>query len=119
MSAPRRALDRHISESEWQREVIAIAHAGGWSVMHVRRSRSSHLTATSLAGWPDLVLFRPGRLLFRELKRDGGKLRPEQAEVLDGLAAAGADVDVWRPADRAKVEATLRGSRLLGAWTGR
>lgn len=96
-----------MTEAEFQRKVLTIAADYGWQTMHVRRSRASHFTPTSIAGWPDLVLWRD-RILYRELKRDGGKLRPEQAEVIASLTAAGADVEVWTPSDLPAIVATLQ-----------
>lgn len=51
-------------------------------------------------GWPDWTIVGR-RLLFRELKTDGGELRPEQSRVRNLLLAAGQDWAVWRPADLA------------------
>lgn len=79
--------------------------------MHVRRSvvrEGRWATATSTAGWPDLVLWRPGSLLFVEVKTDVGRVTSDQRAVLDSLAAAGAEVHVWRPRDFDDVETRLR-----------
>ena len=53
----------------------------------------------SVKGWPDWTIRGPRGVLFRELKSQRGRVEPEQREWLDALAAAAADVDVWRPAD--------------------
>lgn len=58
-----------------------------------------HDSRKSQGGWPDDVLVGPGGILFRECKREGEEPRPDQVVVLDLLAAAGADVGVWRPSD--------------------
>ena len=92
-------------EAEWQQQVIELATLSGWIVYHTHDSRHS------AAGFPDLVLARPGELLMRELKTDIGKVRPEQQAWLDALQAAGADVDVWRPRDTAAVIERLRRRR--------
>jgi len=47
-------------------------------------------------------------VLFRELKTDAGRLTPQQAQVLDELAAAGADAGVWRPRDFGRIKEELR-----------
>lgn len=86
--------------------VVELAHTLGWDHNHTRRARgrggrgAGWVTPTSKRGWPDLVLWHPRqqRVLFVELKADDGKVTPEQAEVLAGLWAAGAEVGVWRPA---------------------
>lgn len=57
--------------------------------------RSQH----SPSGFPDDVIVGPARMIYRELKREGRDPTAKQQEWLDGLAAIGADVGVWRPAD--------------------
>ncbi|HEV2256109.1 MAG TPA: VRR-NUC domain-containing protein [Streptosporangiaceae bacterium] len=59
----------------------------------------THDARRSPKGFPDLVLAGPGGVLFRELKTQRGQPTPEQQQWLDALAAANADVDIWRPAD--------------------
>ena len=49
-------------------------------------------------GWPDWVIVGTD-VLFRELKDDHSRLRPEQRRVGYLLQAAGADWAVWRPED--------------------
>lgn len=53
----------------------------------------------SPAGFPDEVIVGSNGTLFRELKRQSEKPTVAQQEWLDGLAAAGQDAAVWRPAD--------------------
>ena len=60
---------------------------------HTRDSRGSH------HGWPDWVLSGPRGVLFRELKRQGGRTTPEQDDWLDSLAGNGLDAGIWRPSD--------------------
>ncbi|MCI0583396.1 MAG: hypothetical protein L0227_11025 [Chloroflexi bacterium] len=96
----------------------------GWDYMHIRpgmfaggKWRTS--TSGTLAAWPDhvLVRVRDRRLIFAELKRELGKVTPEQEHVLGilrSLEVAPADRDtvafafgpftaveiyVWRPSD--------------------
>ncbi len=100
------------TEAELQQQVVELARIAGWRVMHVRRSIGKGrrwTTATSVVGWPDLVLWRPGQFLAVELKTDTGMLTVEQAAVLDGLRAAGVDTRVWRPRDFDEIQATLTG----------
>jgi hypothetical protein len=59
----------------------------------------THDSRRSPRGYPDLTLCGLGGVAFRELKAQQGKVSREQQVWLDALAAAGADVDVWRPAD--------------------
>jgi hypothetical protein len=91
-----------VTEAQWQAQVVQLASLLGWSSYHVHDSRRTN------PGWPDLVLWRPGdRILFRELKTNIGRIRPEQAAVLRSLADAGADTGVWRPRDFDEVRAVL------------
>lgn len=103
------------TEASFQAQVVDLAHLCGWRTMHVRRTvgrrngRPAWQTATSIDGWPDLCLWRPGWFLAVELKTDRGRLTAAQAEVLASLRDAGVDVRVWRPADWPDIEATLKG----------
>lgn len=103
-------LAHAISEAAFQSTVIELAQLAGWTVMHVRASkgkRDEWVTSTSVPGWVDLVLWRPGQILFRELKSEKGKTTPEQDAVLASLTAAGCDAGVWRPSDWDDVERLL------------
>lgn len=100
-----------VAEADFQRTVVDLAALFGWEAMHVRRSvvrGQRWATATSVPGWPDLTLWRPGELLFAELKADRGRVTDDQQRVLDSLAAAGQEVHVWRPRDWPALEARLR-----------
>ncbi len=92
-----------LAESDWQAQVVEVAQRYGWQVQHHRKSlagtNGGWVTATTIPGWPDLTLYRPGRILFRELKTNTGRVSPEQRVVLRDLKAAGCDVQVWRPRD--------------------
>ncbi|MCK9249990.1 MAG: VRR-NUC domain-containing protein [Solirubrobacteraceae bacterium] len=106
-----------LTEAGWQAQVIGIARVGGWCVYHPPDNRPGgrtgrpQRTIPEATGWPDLVLVRDGELLVRELKTDRGRLGPGQQDWLDRLAACGVDVAVWRPRDRADVEARLLAPR--------
>jgi hypothetical protein len=54
------------------------------------------------------------RLVAAELKTEQGRLGPGQREWLAALAAVGAEVAVWTPADWPQIEATLRGQLVIG-----
>src|ERR1700728_2011021 len=51
----------------------------------------------SRAGFPDWVFCGVSGVLFRELKREGKKPTPPQAEWLVALQRAGQNAGVWRP----------------------
>jgi hypothetical protein len=102
-----------VSEADWQRTVVETAEALGWVVCHTRRSfggmGQGWVTATTLKGWPDLVLIRPPRLVFAELKKESGRLTDDQRRVLELLSKCdGAETHVWRPSDWHEVAAVLR-----------
>jgi hypothetical protein len=82
-----------ITEREFQKQVLQLASMLGWRAYHPQLSKWSE------KGWPDLVLARPPRLLFVELKSDRGKVSPHQDEWLRLLTACGQEAAVWRPAD--------------------
>jgi hypothetical protein len=89
-----------MSEAHLQQAVTQLATwlgLGWWHDTDSRKNRS---------GLPDLIITgraRDGRvaILWRELKRHDGTLRPAQQAWGDCLIAAGADWAVWRPADLA------------------
>lgn len=85
-----------VREKDWQATVEDLAALFGWELRyHTRDSRGS------VAGFPDLVLIRGSELLIAELKTDAARSRvtPAQQAWLDGFAACGVEVHVWRPRD--------------------
>jgi hypothetical protein len=115
----------NVTERDFQKRIETTATMFGWSFMHISESTKrvrrggKYLSVPDPAcqGWPDLTLAHPrsGRLLFREVKTDKGKLTPEQEQWLRTLAACGQDVAVWRPRDWANIvnELTERGGDVL------
>ena len=59
-------------EADFQQRVTDLADAHGWDWQHCRQPRQDR------PGFPDLVLWHPGRglVLFRELKHEYGKVTP-------------------------------------------
>ena len=100
------------TEAQFQAAIVELAHLCGWQTNHTYRSASRRdggwRTATTLPGWPDLTLFRPGQFLIREIKTTRGRLTVAQRGVLAGLRAAGVDAGTWYPADWPEIERTLR-----------
>ena len=83
-----------MSEEVFQSHVLLMATLLGWDFYHTHDSRRSQ------PGYPDLHLWHPKHgQLFRERKNMQGKQASKQSEVEASLRAAGADVEVWRPAD--------------------
>jgi len=101
-----RAMAATMSEANLQDTVTGMADVLGLRVHHETDSRRSR------AGFPDLVIVG-NRVLFVELKRQDGRLRPEQRAWLDALIAAGVTAVVWRPLSLldGTIETTLRGMR--------
>jgi len=102
MSDPRL---RTITESAWQRDVVSHAERAGFLVYFIpdgmwrRAFKSGIPQQLGNRGFPDLVLVGNGKVLYRELKRHGGRLSEHQERWRDALLAAGADWDCWWPGD--------------------
>ena len=93
-------------EKDFQRRVEEYARLEGWHVYSVPDSRR-----VSLSGYPDLTMWRvlDKRLIFAELKREKGRLRPQQEVILEELRQLGvAEVYVWRPSNWNEILDTLR-----------
>lgn len=113
-------LMRTIAERDWQATVLQWARQGGFCAYHVRRSDSVSQGAhhprrgddhDDARGVPDLLLAHPVRqlVLFVELKRESGRLTPDQERWLDTLEWAGCEAAVWKPSDHLVVRARLLG----------
>lgn len=104
----RQAVLDAMSERAFQQGVLKLARFHGFALAY-----HTHDSRRSAPGFPDLVLVNPrtGRVLWRELKTNKGRVSPEQRAWLDGLASAGQDAGVWRPDDLESglVIADLRG----------
>jgi len=105
-----------VTEREFQRAVVELARLMGWRVHHTRPAltqRGRWLTPIQGdAGFPDLVLCRPPRLIVAELKRVGGKPTAEQQGWLDALhACAGVECYLWTPADWDAIVRMLTGGK--------
>ncbi len=101
------AMAAAMSEAQLQDAVMGLADVLGLRVHHETDSRRSR------AGFPDLVIVG-NRVLFVELKRQDGRLRPEQRAWLEALTAAeGVTAIVWRPLSLldGTIQTTLRGMR--------
>lgn len=100
----RDVLLAHVSEREFMDALISVADTFSWMVYHTHDSRRSQ------AGFPDLVLCKPPRLLIWEAKRQDGRVKPEQRRWIEALAACGVDARVVRPVDYDDLLAILRGA---------
>ena len=92
VARPELPVTGYTTEAGFQRAVIEYARARGWRCYSHADSRRA------TAGWPDLVLLRPPKALFVELKTDIGKARPAQKETLNILARCDdMETYLWRP----------------------
>lgn len=110
MPPVRRRAAPTLSEADFQQRVLDLAAFTGWRVYHHPDSR--HATT---AGLPDLILLHmaTGRIVFAELKKATGRVRPGQAEFLEAAAKNPRnEVALWRPTDWDQVVAVLRGKPL-------
>lgn len=90
-----------ISEKEFQSQVIQLAKLLGWLVYHTHDSRRS------VAGFPDLILLRNGRLVVIELKVGKNRATPEQVVWLEAFAKIADYVAVWTPQHWAEIQEVL------------
>ena len=101
------------SEASFQKRVKETAEWFGWMTFSIRQSTivsaktGKRVSVVTKAGWPDVVLGKGARVLFREIKTDTGKVSPAQQKWGDLLLRAGCDWDVWRPRDWNEIERTL------------
>ena len=84
-----------MTERELQEHVRKLCGDLGLYHYHTHDSRRSQ------QGFPDSLIMnlRTGRVLWRELKTQSGKLSHDQKIISYALAAGGHDWQVWRPAD--------------------
>ena len=92
-------------ERDFQERVVTLARLNGWRVYAVPESRRA-----TMAGYPDLTMWRGTRLAFAELKRERGRLSPAQVEVLAELKRTNNEVYEWRPRDWDAIVECLRRS---------
>lgn len=70
-----------MSEAQLAEAIYGLAHAYGWLFVHFRPARTAKGYRTSFTGdegFPDVVLVKPPRVLFLELKAERGRIRPMQ-----------------------------------------
>jgi hypothetical protein len=99
-------------EAAFLDSVLALARLRGWRCHHQRPAMTRHGWRSPIsgdAGWPDLVMARPPRLVLAELKTARGRLSDDQRIWLELLAGCpGVEAHVWWPAQWAEIEAALR-----------
>lgn len=112
-----------VSEAEFQRAVIDLAHACGYRVAHFRSVRiqpknGEPYYATPVAadgdGFPDLLLAHetePRPIIAAELKVAPNGPSAKQLAWLVALARCGLIARVWYPEQWDEIVATLRGTK--------
>ena len=98
-----------ITEKQFEGQVKDLAKLFGWKYYHTWRSIHSP------AGFPDVVMVRPPRLIFAELKSEQGKPSDKQQDWLDILKECQRDfsfrmpeVYLWRPSQFEEIANILR-----------
>lgn len=91
-----------IREKEFMQTVRELAEWKGWKYYHTWNS------IRSPAGFPDLVLVKPPRVIFAELKINRRRISPHQQEWLDSLKACPAvETYLWTPEDFEEIQKVL------------
>jgi len=102
------------SESHFMNRIRRRAKLLGWEDFHQQDSMGTR------AGLPDLILVRPPRVIFAELKSEHGRLTPAQRHTLAKLMGCpGVETYIWRPQDMQDIWTILStGKGKLVAVTG-
>ncbi len=99
-----------LSEKDWQRRVIDCARLFNWRYTHFRPAMTAKGWRTAMQGdkgFPDLVLVKPPRVIFAELKSDDGNLTADQLSWISALNSSDVECYVWRPQNWGDVFACL------------
>ena len=116
-----------VTEAEFQAWVVEVAQRFGWKVWHVpapmvHAGKRGWVGAKQGAGISDLILIsdHPPRMIFAEIKREGGKLSDKQQEFLQAVQAVAEDAResrsdeqvikayAWWPGMEEMIETVLR-----------
>jgi len=90
-------------EKHFMARVREVARMFGWVDWHQQDSMGTR------AGLPDLILLRPPRLIFAELKSQHGRLTIEQSAAMALLELCPAvEAFCWRPSDFQRIVEVLR-----------
>lgn len=104
-----------LTEKEFQKAVVKRAKELGFLVMHAERAMvrnsdgSRRWITNTVKGFPDLVLVKPPRIIFLELKKDRrSKMSDEQTEWLSALQRC-SEIEAFcvTPTDGAYIEEML------------
>lgn len=100
-----------VSEAQFQKAVIELAHRFNWRVAHFKTAQTSKgawvtPVAADGAGFPDLCLVRE-RIVFIELKAEKGTMSDNQLAWGDALRVAGVEYHCFKPRDWDEIERVL------------
>ena len=101
-----------MKEAAFAHQIEYLLELGGWRWCHYEPAvRQSGRWATPLRGdrgAPDYMAVRDGRLIFVEIKGDGGRVRPDQAAWMCELMDAGIETHLWYPHNLDKAKELLK-----------
>jgi hypothetical protein len=101
-----------MKEASYAKQIEYLLDLYGWRWCHYEPAvRQSGNWATPLRGdkgEPDYRAVRSGRLVFIEIKGDGGRLTPDQKGWIADLLEAGVETYVWHPEDLEIAKEVLR-----------
>ena len=119
--APRLALDTtppfRQTEKAFQASVERYARLMGWAIFHdvatnapraCRHCKQPLNLPRNPAGFQDLLLIRPPRVVWAELKSERNRLTPDQRTWRDVLLGCGQEWYLWRPSSWPEIERVLR-----------
>jgi hypothetical protein len=90
------------TEKGFLEAIVHLAGLRGWEMYHTHDSRHS------AAGFPDLVMVRPPRIIFAEVKTATGRLTRSQNHWIALLLGCPlSEVYLWRPKDWPAIERAL------------
>lgn len=89
--------NKFMKESVAQKQVIELFESLGWIVVRFNGGRKGkisffwwkYLGDSSTKGLSDLLLMKNGRVVFVEMKGEGGKPRPDQLKFFSALDSEG------------------------------
>jgi len=101
-----------MNEATFAAQIEYLLDLGGWRWCHYEPAvRQSGRWATPLRGSkgsPDYHAVRSGRLIFIELKGDGGRVSRDQGAWIADLLEAGVETYLWKPEDLIIAQEILR-----------
>ncbi len=105
-----------VAGKAWESVCTDMARMYGWTVASFRsvliKGKHGSYYATPVQadgeGFPDLVLVRGDRIMFRELKAGKARLTKEQKMWGELLMRAGCDYEIWREGNEEEVLLQLK-----------